>query len=895
MADLRRWLDEGAPVSVRVLVGAGGRGKTRLALELARAVSQDWLAGFVTADELDRFRRDGGTDRWRWDKPVLIILDYAASRADQLRAWIRELVDASLEERPKLRLLLLERLANRAIGWLATVFGLGDNDDSRAAIELLDPKESVELTALGELEFRREVFGALLKRANAALEAPAQGADPEFDRLFGEWKWAGDPLYLMMAGLAAGRAGVRGALALSHADLALTMGRNELDRIGRIGAACEVDARHRFPGFFVRHMAAIATLVQGLTVAEARELAANEIDAIGSSAALDATVDALTNALPVSDADGGVAPILPDVVGEAAVLAWFGQNGGLATFGVDPVARIAAAAKTSLGQASATLVRTAQDFAEAGLAEPVHWLDALAGAPDADLGVLMEIANAMPGDTLTLRELAAALHRRIADVIGDAAKQAQLSGAGDQLRSIYAAALDNLGNRLSDLGRREEALVAGLEAADIYRRLAAARPDAFLPNLASSLNNLANRLSDLGRRESALAAAQEATDDYRRLVAARPDTLLHELAGSLSNLGNHLSELGRREEALAAAHEAADIYRRLAAARPDAFLPNLATSLNNLGGRLQELGRREDALAAAQEAANIRRRLAAQRPDAFLPDLASSLNNLAVGLGELGRREDALAVAEEATDSYRRLAAARLDAFLPDLATSLNNLGGRLWELGRREDALAAALEAVNIRRRLASAEPDGFLPELAGSLGNLGTFLSTVGRREDALAVAQEATDIYRRLAAERPDAFFPDLARSLNNLGIRLSELGRREDALAAAEEAVEIRHRLAVAWPDAFLPDLAGSLGNLANRLTELGRIDEAVVASREAVTRLAPFFLRWPAKHAQWMMGMAQQYLESCESLGVEPDEALLTPIAEAFQKLQGQQEGPDPNA
>ncbi len=345
--DLRRWLDDNASISIRVLTGAGGRGKTRLALELARAVSKHgWLAGFATADELDRFRGQHGVEQRRWDKPVLVILDYAASRAEQLRAWIRELADASLEERPKLRLLLLERQANRAIGWFAVVFGQGDNDDSRAAIDLLNPPEPVELPALDERDFRRQVFGALLKRANAGLEAPAQGADPEFDRLLADRKWAGDPLYLMMAGLAAGKAGVRGALALSRADLALTVARNELDRIGRIGAARGIDIGHPFPGAFVRHMAAIATLLQGLTVGEARDIATREIVALGSTATLDVTIDALTNALPASEANGGVAPILPDVVGEAAVLTWFGPNGALAKGGVDPVARIAAVAKT---------------------------------------------------------------------------------------------------------------------------------------------------------------------------------------------------------------------------------------------------------------------------------------------------------------------------------------------------------------------------------------------------------------------------------------------------------------------------------------------------------------------------------------------------------------------
>ena len=48
------------------------------------------------------------------------------------------------------------------------------------------------------------------------------------------------------------------------------------------------------------------------------------------------------------------------------------------------------------------------------------------------------------------------------------------------------------------------------EAVGVYRQLAAARPDAFLPNLAMSLNNQSGRLSELGRREDALTVIDEA-------------------------------------------------------------------------------------------------------------------------------------------------------------------------------------------------------------------------------------------------------------------------------------------------------------------------------------------------------------------------------------------------
>ena len=114
-------------------------------------------------------------------------------------------------------------------------------------------------------------------------------------------------------------------------------------------------------------------------------------------------------------------------------------------------------------------------------------------------------------------------------------------------------------------------------------------PDA-ASRLAGSLNNLSVRLAGLGRREEALAAIEEAAEVYRELAAARPDAFRPALAASLNNLSLRLADLGRREEALAAIEEAAKVYRELAAARPDAFRPDLAMSLNNLSASLAEPG-----------------------------------------------------------------------------------------------------------------------------------------------------------------------------------------------------------------------------------------------------------------------------------------------------------------
>jgi tetratricopeptide (TPR) repeat protein len=101
--------------------------------------------------------------------------------------------------------------------------------------------------------------------------------------------------------------------------------------------------------------------------------------------------------------------------------------------------------------------------------------------------------------------------------------------------------LNNIGNRLSDLGRREEALNAAEEAVTLRRDLARSRPDAVIPDLAASLNNLANRLNSLGRREEALKTAGEA------VRALAPFFLRHPAAfGSwmLIFVGNYLQHAG---------------------------------------------------------------------------------------------------------------------------------------------------------------------------------------------------------------------------------------------------------------------------------------------------------------------------------------------------------------
>ena len=95
--ELRAWLRKETPISVRVLTGNAGYGKTRLALELIEGmVSQGWHAGFLTRTELKRFREQRDLAGWGWNAPILAVVDYASSSARDLHAWLKELADSAV-------------------------------------------------------------------------------------------------------------------------------------------------------------------------------------------------------------------------------------------------------------------------------------------------------------------------------------------------------------------------------------------------------------------------------------------------------------------------------------------------------------------------------------------------------------------------------------------------------------------------------------------------------------------------------------------------------------------------------------------------------------------------------------------------------------------------------
>ena len=106
---LNTWLDDPKwPQSVRLITGAGGSGKTRLALELCQQrLDAGWYAGFldVALDVKDM------TASWQklrnFKQPLLIVIDYTETRQVVLLALIKAMLQSPAEQ--PVRFLLLAR------------------------------------------------------------------------------------------------------------------------------------------------------------------------------------------------------------------------------------------------------------------------------------------------------------------------------------------------------------------------------------------------------------------------------------------------------------------------------------------------------------------------------------------------------------------------------------------------------------------------------------------------------------------------------------------------------------------------------------------------------------------------------------------------------------------
>jgi tetratricopeptide (TPR) repeat protein len=268
----------------------------------------------------------------------------------------------------------------------------------------------------------------------------------------------------------------------------------------------------------------------------------------------------------------------------------------------------------------------------------------LADAPLSPM-TLVEIEAAIPYPTTALAGAAVAVTRRILDALPTDADPAETARWHARLGVVLAQA-----------GRPGDALVYIDTAVGHYRTLINTGRNGYLPDLARSLHSLGIRLAEQGRHADALPHTEQAVEYYRALARHSPSLYQSDLAASLNNLGIWLAELGRHAEALPPLDEAVDCYQALYDTDPDRYLHNLAQAETNRRLSQSRMPRHVEPLPHLEAAVERNRTLVETDRDRYLPDLARSLHNLGNGYAEQKRPTEAVNCLTEALTYYRRLA-----------------------------------------------------------------------------------------------------------------------------------------------------------------------------------------------------------------------------------------------
>jgi SEFIR domain. len=819
LSELTAWLTGPAAIAARCLIGRAGSGKTRLAIELCDwAEAREWQAGFVDLTELGRFHRQQNLSDWGWQRPTLAVIDGAAASARMLRRWLVELVyNPGFEDRP-LRLLLLERHADRKLGWWPDLV-TPRNFQEDGLQDLFDPPEPWLLPSISETSDRRRLeaaghAAAAVRRGDRDAVQPPSPMTPPCEGIGGIDPGV-EPLYLLMSAITTTTAS--SPVAAGRTALAQQIARFELGRIETLATDRQIK------GEFLCHMAGFITLAGGLATHRLPSVIAGEQVALQWHGAGDPPeiAEALGDALTEMQAENGrrMCPISPDLIGEATIIALFEKQPPEVQLAI--VRRAFAAGGR---ECLAKVVRAVQDFADSRQHPSLLWLQTFVEQAG-DAAALMAISDQLPKRTTSMMENAVEIERRLVE----AQRSVTASDASAKAQLALARGLTRLASRLRDVCHFEEALDAATEAVAIFRACrdsdGQSSPSA---GLAEALLGLGGAASDLGQREAALAASTEAVGLLREPQAATGRSL----ALALSVMAGHLSDLGRRNEALAVAEDSVALHRTLAAEHPEFETPPLAMALLNLAYCRSDMGQVTDALAAAEESVALLTAFARTKPDEFLPGYAQALNSAAAYLARVGRLDEALERSREAIAIQRSMTEGCAEAHRPGLALMLNTFANARWQADDKAGALAALEEAVGLLTTLAAERPQAYNAELAKQLNNLSILLASQDQLSRALAIGNEAVHLLRDAAARRPDRHEESLATALIALAFAQRAAGDVGDMLACATESVVIFRRLANRWPELFRHRLARSLLAQSEALRALGRDQEADLAAQES---------------------------------------------------------------
>ena len=607
-------IEKGPPVKLRLQAGEGGAGKTRLLIEVCDHLekSHGWRAGF-----LDRSQSisSGLPVLLKEGKPVLIVLDYAETRTQEIVELASTTLHASVT--PQVCLVLLARDGG---DWWDHLADSAKGDQAVAAIlrGLSSKTGPYRMNAefIGQKD-RPNAFAEALHDF-AAFKGREPPIDPDIDlseNLFG------DPLFIHLAALAY----LRGQPSINDQELlgaALGHERSYWRRLLEEGHLTDL-----LPAF--EQAVALFTLCgDRRTTKDAKALLGRTPRLQGADGrSLTQIFDILRRLYSI---DGGLTGLQPDLLGETLVSEALSKDDELldAAFGEDSdgeTIRYALTVLTRLGRRvpaqqrwlkealSRNLTRVSEAAMQVGLETgsplPELYAEVIKDAPTGDRRRAVDtLRTKLPGTTVNLASLAVEVRRQFVIFLD------QKKSGGSAKRHINAFdALSLLASALRSNGLLSEAADASLEAAHHAQAVFRSADARDRQRLAAAFGNLGAHLGDVGRFEEGLKAAEKAEALRRVLAEKQPDAYTADWARSLSNLADSRLATGDFPGAVHAAEAAISRIADYARSYPANFDPWLGFARRVIADSLLKMDRPDDALAEASRSVEIWTKVTATR------------------------------------------------------------------------------------------------------------------------------------------------------------------------------------------------------------------------------------------------------------------------------------------
>ena len=385
-------------------------------------------------------------------------------------------------------------------------------------------------------------------------------------------------------------------------------------------------------------------------------------------------------------------------------------------------------------------------------------------------------------------------------------------GAFDALFMAANVALNKLGDRWCEVGRRQLGGLALLAQSGVPTRWIAPLPD----DNRRALTRLVN-----------MSVVQQSVD--------KNVTMLHRLQAQVLRANWGKEKTATCEEAFDAAVEilGRTKYEQLPSNATDARrceVRDLITQLNAIAiqdysrllfeceqvrSYLNRAFKYADNLGSVYEAVELDVAVAVVEDvlGADHPGTLTVLNNLAVAYYSAGRFGEAIELFEQVLAGQRVLGADHLD-----MLNTLNNLAGVYKSVGRFGEAIELFEQVLAGQRVLGADHPDTL-----NTRDSLAVAYKSVGRFGEAIELFEQVLDERERVLG----ADHPDTLNTRNNLAGAYYSVGRFGEAIELFEQVLDERERVL----GADHPDTLNTRNNLAGAYYSVGRFGEAIDAWEE----------------------------------------------------------------